>query len=121
RRAPIALDLADIPLGTELSYFVRWFADLLAETRRNGGDWRDVVDGIRPFNQQIWRNWPLSARRRFLKHIKPWWDVHRHRVPRHVHGQLVEAQKSGRLRIERGSVLDGRIEPDGTTTLVLRP
>ena len=28
---PIRLDLADVPLGTDLSYFVRWFRDLVRE------------------------------------------------------------------------------------------
>ena len=30
---PIRLDAADVPLGTDLSYFVRWFRDLVREDR----------------------------------------------------------------------------------------
>ena len=61
---PIRLDSADIPLGTELSYFFRWFRDLVRATEKAGGNWRDAVDGVRPFNQRIWQSWPASAKRR---------------------------------------------------------
>lgn len=54
---PIRLDSADILLGTELSYFVGWFRDLVRATEKAGGNWRDVVDGLRPYNQRIWQNW----------------------------------------------------------------
>src|SRR5690606_22320759 len=46
---PMRLDSADIPLGTDLSYFVDWFRSLVHEVKEAGGDWREVVDGLRPF------------------------------------------------------------------------
>jgi uncharacterized NAD(P)/FAD-binding protein YdhS len=99
---PIRLDAADIPLGTELSYFVRWFRDLVRATEARGGDWRDVVDGMRPFNQKIWQSWPASAKRRFMEHTKAWWDVHRHRMAPKIHEKLSLAVQSGRLRLVAG-------------------
>ncbi|MBS3652064.1 hypothetical protein KEU06_26000 [Pseudaminobacter sp. 19-2017] len=54
---PIRLGSADIPLGTGLSDFVGWFRDLIWCTEERDGDWRDVIDGLRPFNQQIWQSW----------------------------------------------------------------
>ncbi|RUV93685.1 FAD-dependent oxidoreductase, partial [Mesorhizobium sp. M1A.F.Ca.IN.020.04.1.1] len=85
---PIKLDVADIPLGTQLSYFVGWFRDLIRENQKAGIDWRDVVDGLRPFNQKIWQNWPSSAKRRFVEHTKAWWDIHRHRLAPEVHARV---------------------------------
>ena len=104
KRNPILLDAADIPLGTELSYFVRWFAALVAERERAGGDWRDVVDGLRPFNQMIWQNWPISAKRRFLEHTRARWDIHRHRIPPDIHARAGAAVAAGRLRLVAGKV-----------------
>lgn len=120
-RNPIRLDRADIPFGTELSYFVRWFSDLIDEREAAGGDWRDVIDGIRPFNQQIWRDWPLSAKRRFLAHAKAWWDVHRHRIAPDIHARAHEAIANGRLRLIAGKVMDAADRGDGTVDLVVRP
>lgn len=106
---PIKLDVADIPLGTQLSYFVGWFRNLIRENRKAGGDWRDVVDGLRPFNQKIWQNWPSSAKRRFVEHTKAWWDIHRHRMAPEVYDRVMEAVRSGRIRLVAGRVT--KIEP----------
>jgi uncharacterized NAD(P)/FAD-binding protein YdhS len=119
-RNPIRLDRADIPFGTELSYFVRWFSDLIDAREAAGGDWRDVIDGIRPFNQQIWRDWPISAKRRFLAHAKAWWDVHRHRIAPDIHARAHEAIENGRLRLISGKVMDTEDHVDGTIDLVVR-
>lgn len=103
--SPIKLDSADIPLGTELSYFVDWFHKLVRETEKAGGNWRDVVDGLRPFNQRIWQNWPATAKRRFLEHTKAWWDIHRHRMPPQIHARVNQAVRSGRLKLLAARVL----------------
>ncbi|MDX8467718.1 FAD/NAD(P)-binding protein [Mesorhizobium sp. VK23B] len=115
---PIKLDVADIPLGTELSYFVGWFRNLIRENQKAGGDWRDVVDGLRPFNQKIWQNWPSSAKRRFVEHTKAWWDIHRHRMAPEVYERVTEAVGSGRIRLVAGRVVD--VEPGFTVTIQQR-
>jgi uncharacterized NAD(P)/FAD-binding protein YdhS len=102
---PIRLDSADVPLGTDLSYFMRWFRDLVRTTERAGGDWRDVVDGIRPFNQRIWRSWPATARRRFIEHTRAWWDVHRHRMPPALHERVSKAVEDGALELIAGKLI----------------
>lgn len=120
QRNPIRLDVADIPLGTELSYFVRWFAELIEETERAGGDWRDVIDGIRPFNQQIWRDWPATAKRRFLEHTKAWWDIHRHRIPSGIYAEAEKALAAGDLKLLAAKVVGCRKLDDGSIELSLR-
>ncbi|RRH95142.1 FAD-dependent oxidoreductase [Mesorhizobium tamadayense] len=115
---PIKLDVADIPLGTQLSYFVGWFRNLIRENQKSGGDWRDVVDGLRPFNQKIWQNWPSSAKRRFVEHTKAWWDIHRHRMAPEVYERVTEAVRSSRIRLVAGRVVD--IEPDGGFTVQIQ-
>ena len=45
-----------------------------------GADWRGVVDAIRPQTQGIWRGWSWEQRARFLRHLRPYWEVHRHRL-----------------------------------------
>lgn len=117
---PIKLDSADIPLGTELSYFVDWFHKLVRETEKAGGNWRDVVDGLRPFNQRIWQNWPSTAKRRFLEHTKAWWDIHRHRMPPQIHARVNQAVRSGRLKLLAARIL-GTASDDGDRLVKLLP
>lgn len=82
-------------------------AAVLAELRDRARDrdWRRVVDGLRPRVQEVWRGWSLEERRRFLRHLRPWWDVHRHRVAPQVASRLDHLTGGGRL-----STCAGRIE-----------
>ncbi len=47
---------------------------------KQGVDWRAVVDSLRPFTAEIWASLPMAEKRRFLRHARPYWEVHRHRV-----------------------------------------
>ena len=42
--------------------------------------WRNAVDELRPYTQSLWRAATRDARARFLRHLRPWWDIHRHRL-----------------------------------------
>jgi uncharacterized NAD(P)/FAD-binding protein YdhS len=45
-----------------------------------GVDWRDVIASLRPVTQQLWELLSASERGRFLRHVRPYWEVHRHRI-----------------------------------------
>jgi uncharacterized NAD(P)/FAD-binding protein YdhS len=84
--------------------------------QRQGGDWRSVVDGIRPFTQELWQSLSVPARRRFLRHARTWWDVHRHRMAPEVEEFIASAMSSGQLKIIAGKVRS--IERSDCVTLV---
>jgi len=104
--ARIELEAADVPFGTELHYFTKWFEETVREVVGRGGDWRSVVDALRPFNQRIWQNWSLASRRRFLEHVRPFWNVHRHRLPPELHERMQAAVASGQVRLVAGKFID---------------
>jgi uncharacterized NAD(P)/FAD-binding protein YdhS len=64
--------------------------------------WRDAVDELRPFTQGMWRAAPEAERRRFLRHLRPWWDIHRHRIAPEVAARLQRMQDEGRLQVIAG-------------------
>jgi uncharacterized NAD(P)/FAD-binding protein YdhS len=105
RTTPVVLEQADVPIGADMRLFVRWFRELVATVEAAGGGWRDVVDGLRPFSQLIWQNWSDSARRTFFRHVKAWWDIHRHRMAPQVFARLSAAIAEGQLRVVAGRVL----------------
>jgi uncharacterized NAD(P)/FAD-binding protein YdhS len=90
---------ADVPFGTGMSDHLRWLRNLIDAHAVQGGDWRSVIDGVRPFTQQIWQRLPLSARRSFLRHARARWDVHRHRMAPEVESRINAAIASGRLSV----------------------
>ena len=79
----------------------------LAET----SDWRSVVDGLRPRVHRIWRDWPDEERARFLRHARPWWDIHRHRLAPAVAARIDDLTTSGALQVIAGRI--GRITSQG--------
>jgi hypothetical protein len=42
--------------------------------------WRAAVDELRAATPELWCALGDEERRRFLSHLRPWWDVHRHRI-----------------------------------------
>jgi len=78
-----------------------------AEVRRaaaDGIDWRAVVDGLRPITAALWRGMPAAERQRFLRHLRPFWDVHRHRMAPGVAARVDVMLGSGALQLLRGRV-----------------
>ncbi len=75
-------------------------------------DWRALVDGLRPHVQSVWRSWSLEERSRFLRHLRPWWDIHRHRLAPAVAAKLDHLTASGALTIAAGRILSVRADGD---------
>ncbi len=66
--------------------------------------WRSVVDALRPFTQQIWQDFSNDEKRRFLRHLRPWWDVHRHRMAPAVADVIDAAVQSGQLSLRAARI-----------------
>lgn len=103
-----------------------WAADLPASVRRTlasvreqirrassaGVNWRAVIDSMRQYTQQLWQRWPLEERRRFLRHVRPFWELARHRTPETHHELLKQLMSSGTLRIIAGRLLTAKTHMD---------
>lgn len=82
--------------------------------------WRNAVDELRPFTSDMWRAASPAERNRFLRHLRPYWDVHRHRIAPQVADRLDRLKAQGRLEIRAAKVTTAT--PDGDGLVVgLRP
>jgi uncharacterized NAD(P)/FAD-binding protein YdhS len=69
-----------------------------------GVDWRAVIDSMRPITASLWVRFSLDERRRFLRHVRRYWDVHRHRMAP-PHADLIEDMlAAGSLRVIAGRI-----------------
>jgi uncharacterized NAD(P)/FAD-binding protein YdhS len=68
--------------------------------------WRAAVDSLRPHSQSLWQGLSRVEQRRFLRHVRPWWDVHRHRIAPEVAGRVRRLVQIGQLEIVAGRVTD---------------
>ena len=113
---PRPIDRATIPFGAGPAALLRWLRNAIDENARRGGDWRSVVDGIRPFTQEIWQSLSVPTRRSLLEHARSWWDVHRHRMAPEAEARINDAVASGRLTVLAAKLI--AIEPGPTCAVV---
>ncbi|WP_024869404.1 FAD/NAD(P)-binding protein [Pseudoxanthomonas suwonensis] len=71
-------------------------------------DWRGLVDALRPYLQGYWKTLPDEERSRFLRHLRSYWEVFRHRLAPSVHRELEELRLQGQLKIRAGRLLRAR-------------
>ncbi|MEA3052796.1 MAG: hypothetical protein QOG72_1699 [Sphingomonadales bacterium] len=90
-------------------------AELVREVRSRS-PWRASVDGLRPHSIALWRGLSEAEQRRFLRHLRPWWDVHRHRIAPQVAARIEAMRGSGRLEVAAGRI--ARV--DGETVTIAR-
>ena len=69
-------------------------------------DWRAAVDSLRPFAQKVWTSLPIKEQRRFLRHLRTYWDVHRHRVAPQIGAMLTAEIAEGRIETHAGRVTE---------------
>jgi uncharacterized NAD(P)/FAD-binding protein YdhS len=98
-------------------------ASTLVRNVRTRGEvvgWRAAVDELRPFTQDMWRSASNPERSRFVRHLRPWWDVHRHRLAPEVADRIAAMQQRGQLRIIAGKT--GSVEEcDDRAAVAWRP
>jgi uncharacterized NAD(P)/FAD-binding protein YdhS len=78
------------------------FRSLLADIEARAGDWRDAVNIARQSAPGLWSELPQPERARFLRHVRAYWDVHRHRMPPIVDAQLRRLRERAQLHVHAG-------------------
>jgi uncharacterized NAD(P)/FAD-binding protein YdhS len=81
------------------------------EANARGRDWRDVVAGLRDDTAPLWAQLTVADRRRFLRHVRPYWDVHRHLLPPAVGETVNTLLSEGRLQVRAARIVAA--EPRG--------
>lgn len=80
---------------------------------RSGSGWRAVIDSLRPGTQEIWRSLSLLEQRRFLRHVRSYWDVHRHRVAPAIGALLASQIQNGQIKTHAGRITTYAEDRDG--------
>lgn len=83
----------------------------IAAARASDADWRSVLDALRPITDDIWSSLPTAERARFLRHLRPYWDVHRHRMAPPVAAAIDDEIVRGSLTVRAGRILSIVDEP----------
>ena len=75
--------------------------------------WRAAVDSLRPYSHALWQGLSHDEQKRFLRHARPWWDVHRHRIAPEVADVVARMVADGHLEIVAGRIESARDTEEG--------
>ena len=67
-------------------------------------DWRDVLNGLRSVTPSIWQRMSPTEQARFYRHMRPYWDAHRHRMSTGVAGRVNALIEHKQLSIVAGRI-----------------
>jgi uncharacterized NAD(P)/FAD-binding protein YdhS len=98
---PAPIRSSDLP--ADLRALFRWLRRRSAEV-----GWRAAVDSLRPHSQPLWQGLSGDEQRRFLRHVRPWWDVHRHRIAPEVAATVARLIGEGRLEVLAARIVGAR-------------
>lgn len=86
-----------------------------ARAGRDDDNWRDMMDGLRSITASVWGDATEAEQARFLRHLRPWWDVHRHRLAPRIAAALTRLEAGGRLDICPGRIARVTSSPTGVS------
>ena len=116
-RFPLPHDLSHPPfqfLEPEIKHprkMLLWVRDLI---RKNPDvPWPSVMDGLRPFTKKIWLKWTTEEKKYFLRRIRPYWEIARHRIPAKSALLLNEMMNTGQLELKKGYIVEAKSTDSG--------
>ena len=96
--------LSSFALPPTVSGVMRLVRAEIKRARDQGGSWQTVIDALRPLTQELWLSLPPAERARFLRHLRPWWEVHRHRMSPEIAARIRAALRIGQLTVTAGRI-----------------
>ena len=105
--APAEGDFADVRTATALLARIR---AALAAAEAGGRSWHGVVEALRLQGGDIWGALAPEARRRIVRHLRPYWDAHRFRLAPQLDALIAAKLADGSLTLRKGRLAAARRE-----------
>jgi len=110
-------DFSSVPSRSAVA-LLRRVRRTVAEAAAAGVTWHAVFDALRGQAGEIWRTLPVAERRRLVRFLRPYWDVHRFRIAPQVEAVIERQIAAGRLAFRAAAITGARTEND---EIVVRP
>lgn len=105
--APSAVEppvLEHLP-DSDLRRSLRLFRKAVEGHEAAGGNWRDLFAALRPVTPGLWQELSSRDRKRFLRFLSPFWEIHRHQCAPQTRAIVDRLIASGRLTLHRGTLV----------------
>jgi len=95
----------DLLAGQPVPTTARTLLRLVRGAVRRAADWREALDAVRFMLPVLWQALSSDERRRAVRRLRPFWDVHRYRMAPQVDALLSERLQRHTLRIAAGRIV----------------
>ncbi len=112
-------DFASDPAATALS-LLRRVREAVAVAGADGRPWEDVIAALRVQARTVWGSLPVGERRRLLRHLRPFWDVHRFQCAPQIAAVVASGQRDGWLTVLAATPVAAHADPDGIEVVLRR-
>jgi uncharacterized NAD(P)/FAD-binding protein YdhS len=93
----------------------------VAQAEAAGLSWHAVFDRLRGQGGDIWRALPVPERRRIVRFLRPYWDVHRFRIAPQLEAIIDRRLADRTLSFEAAAIADVTCPEEGGIAVRLRP
>jgi uncharacterized NAD(P)/FAD-binding protein YdhS len=111
---PAPVEREKVPHGN-VRALLRWLRERASEV-----GWRAAIDSLRPHSQALWQSLGTEQQLRFLRHARPWWDVHRHRIAPEVAATVARLIGEDRLEVMAGRIVSATGDGEGLDVEIRR-
>jgi uncharacterized NAD(P)/FAD-binding protein YdhS len=124
RHRPGLTNVRRFHVPTETGTIEPMLAAFLAQVgrvSRQGDDWRDVIDSMRPATPRLWKALKREEKERFLTEYQRFWDVHRFRMAPEVADRYDALVAAGRLETGAASIVSLEAHGRGARVFLRTP
>lgn len=112
RGGRFALPAALGPAPKELLRLCAWMRAVVRAAEAAGHPWQHAIDALRPQLSELWCGLSARDRLRFVRRVRPYWEVLRHRAPTDALARLEARRRAGSLTVVAGELLHCSAEPE---------
>jgi uncharacterized NAD(P)/FAD-binding protein YdhS len=105
---------------TRVRVLLRELRQRVADAKAQGGDWRDVMGSLRSQTARLWQQLSPRGRAQFVRHLGPYWDVHRHRAAPEVGERMQKLMQSGQVLLLAGNMTRFELAQGGQVEVSIR-
>jgi len=79
----------------------------------SGVEWQQVTDALRPVIPWLWDRLSVKERARFLRHVRPFWEIHRHCMAPAVADVIDSLRRDKTLEVAAGALVAATADSEG--------
>lgn len=91
---------------------LRALRNRITEVETEGGAWHGPFDELR---DSVWQLWPKITdddKQRYMRHLRPYYDTHRFRLPPQTEKIVADAEAAGQVRFNAARAVAAQLEGD---------